>query len=116
MSKKRSLSALNESESVESEKNFDDARIKKIRKDFNDLRDRFLKPKIKVIRRNIYEIESKNNLLTQKIKGIEENLHELEKKLSRMKKYYDQDDIEFKGIRNVFNQSIDEDYYKPIKH
>ena len=116
MSKKRSLSALNESESVESEKNFDDARIKKIRKDFNDLRDRFLKPKIKVIRRNIYEIESKNNLLTQKIKGIEENLHELEKKLSRMKKYYDHDDIEFKGIRNVFNQSIDEDYYKPIKH
>ena len=55
MSKKRSLSALNESESVESEKNFDDARITKIKEDFNELRD-------------LYEIENKNNLLTQKIK------------------------------------------------
>ena len=37
MSKKRLLSALNKSETVnESEKNFDNARIKKIRKGFND--------------------------------------------------------------------------------
>ena len=34
MSKKGLLNALNESESVESEKNFDDVRIKKIKKDF----------------------------------------------------------------------------------
>ena len=35
-----------------------------------------------------------------------------------MKKYYDFDDIECKGIRdvrNLINLSIDEDYYKPIK-
>ena len=34
-----------------------------------------------------------------------------------MKKYYDYDDIEYRGIRNVrdlFDFSIDEDYYKPI--
>ena len=55
MSKERLLSVLNESESVESEKNFDDARITKIKEDFNELRD-------------LYEIENKNNLLTQKIK------------------------------------------------
>ena len=36
MSKERLLSALNESESVESAKNFDDAKIKKIGKDFNE--------------------------------------------------------------------------------
>ena len=37
----RLLSALNELESVkEFERNFDDARIEKIRKDFNKLRDR----------------------------------------------------------------------------
>ena len=29
------------------EKNFDDTRIKKIKKDFNELRDRFFRPKIK---------------------------------------------------------------------
>ena len=35
-----------------------------------------------------------------------------------LKKYYDYYDAEYKGIkdvRNLFNQSINEDYYKPIK-
>ena len=46
------LSALIESESVkESKKNFDDVRIKNIKKDFNELKDSFSKPKIKEIRR-----------------------------------------------------------------
>ena len=41
MSKERSVSVLNESESVESEKNFNDAEIKQIKKDFNELREIF---------------------------------------------------------------------------
>ena len=46
------LGALIESESVkESKINFDDVRIKNIKKDFNELRDSFSKPKIKEIRR-----------------------------------------------------------------
>ena len=40
-SKERLLSALSESELAESEPNFDNERFKKIRKDFNELRDRF---------------------------------------------------------------------------
>ena len=52
MSEESLLSVLNESETVkESEKNFDDARIEKIKKDFNKLRDRLPKPKIKEIRK-----------------------------------------------------------------
>ena len=39
MSKEKLLSALNESESVKSEKNTDDVRTKQIREDFNELRD-----------------------------------------------------------------------------
>ena len=39
MSKERLLSALNESELVESENNFDDERLKNIKKDFNGLGD-----------------------------------------------------------------------------
>ena len=58
MSKERLLSVLRESELVGNEKNFDDERLKKIREDFNKLRNRFLKPKIKQIRRNLYEIEN----------------------------------------------------------
>ena len=54
MSKERLLSALSESESVESstplsKNSFDDERLKNIRQDFNELRDRFSKPQIKEI-------------------------------------------------------------------
>ena len=59
MPKERLLSVLSESESAKSKKNLDNAKIKKIRKDFNKLRDRFLKPKIKEIRKSLYEIEKK---------------------------------------------------------
>ena len=62
ISKERLFSALNKAESVEIENNFGNARIRKIREDFNELKDRFLKPKIKEIRRNLYETESKKNL------------------------------------------------------
>ena len=59
----------------------------------------------------------KRTPLNQKIKEIERNLTELEENLSKTKKYYDYDDIEYRGIINVrdlFDLSIDEDYYKPI--
>ena len=52
------------------------------------------------------------------MKETEKNLFESEKNLFEPKKYYDYDDIEYKGIRevkNLFDLSIDEDYYKPIK-
>ena len=42
MSKERLLSVLSESESA---KSFNNAKIKKIKEDFNELRDKFLKPK-----------------------------------------------------------------------
>ena len=112
MSKERLINSLNESEPVkESEKNFDDARIKKIKKDLNELRDTLSKRKIKKTRKVLYRIENK------KIKEIEKNLPKLEKHLSKLKKYYDYDDVEYKGrdVKNLFNLSINEDYYEPIK-
>ena len=93
------------------------ARIEKIRKDFNGSRYKFSKLKIKEIRKNLYEIENEKNPSESKIKEIERNLTELEENLPKIKRYYDYDDIEYRGIRNVrdlFNLSIDEDYYKPI--
>ena len=48
---------------------------------------------------------------------IEKNLDELERNLSKIKKYYDYDDTEYRGIKDekdLFDLSIDEDYYKPI--
>ena len=54
LSKEKLVSTPTESESVESvtplsKKSFDDERLKKIRKDFNELRDRFSKSQIKEI-------------------------------------------------------------------
>ena len=123
MSKEKLLSAISKSESGQSGNDFVNARIKKIREDFNKLKDRFLKPKTKEIGRNLYEKENKKNLSKSKIKEIEQNLIELEESLFKLNKYYDYDDIEYKGIRDVanlfngvaFNQSTGADYYKPIK-
>ena len=54
MSKESLFSLLDESESLDHNKS------RKIKEDFNKLRDRFLKPKIKEIRKNLYEIEDKS--------------------------------------------------------
>ena len=94
------------------------AKIKKIREDFNELRDRFLKPKIREIGKNLYEIENKKKLSASKLKEIGKNIFELEESLSKLKQYYDYDDDEYKGIKdvgNLFSQSTDGDYYKPTK-
>ena len=115
MAKEKLLSAL---ESAVSRNNFKNARINKIREDFNKLRDIFLKPKIKEIRRNPYEIENKKDLSKSKIKEIEHNVIELEKNLLKLNTSHDYDDIEYKGIRDVENLFVecDEDYYyEPIK-
>ena len=72
---------------------------------------------MKKIKKTLYEIENKKNLVTQKIKEIEKSLFESAKNLSELKKYYYYNDIKQKGIRdvrNLFDLSIDEDYYKQI--
>ena len=63
MSKERLLSALSKSESVEcatplTKNSFNDERLKEIREDLNELRDRFSKPEIKEIRKNLYVIKT----------------------------------------------------------
>ena len=91
MSKERSSSVLDELESV---KSLNIVKVKNIKEVFDELGDRFLKPKIKEIRKNLSK---------SKIKEIEKNLLELEENLSEPKKYYDYDDAKYKGIRDVRN-------------
>ena len=73
MSKEASLSGLDELDNY-SENNSDNARTKKIR-------DRFLKPKIKEIRKNLHEIENTKNLSKSKIKEIDQNIIDLKESL-----------------------------------
>ena len=132
MSKEKTLSGLSKSGSVESanslsKNSFDDKRLKKIREDFNELRERFLKPQIREIRKILYYIKNPKNHSTelhstQKVKEIKESLFTLEERLSNFKKYCFQDDFKYRNIgdiRNLFNgvalNGIDENYYKPIR-
>ena len=51
------------------------------------------------------------------IEKIEKNLNELENFLSKTKEYYDYDDDEYRGIKDIeglFDLSNDKDYYKSI--
>ena len=53
----------------------------------------------------------KRTFLNQKLKGLKEILPNWKKI------YYDYDDTEYRGIRNIrdlFDLSMDEDYYEPI--
>ena len=65
------------------------------------------------IRRDFYEIENKKDLSASRIKEVKENLLKLEENLSKLKRYYDYDDYEYKGIRSIRNLPIDKDY-KPV--
>ena len=66
MSKESLFSVPDESESL------DHVKLIKIKEDFNKLRDRFLKPKIKEIRKILYEIKIKNLSESEK-EEIEKN-------------------------------------------
>ena len=92
--------------------------IKKIGEKFNESRYKSSKSKIQEIRRNINDMKNPKNFSASKTKEIEENILELEKNLFKPKKYYDHNNTECKGIRdvrNLFYPSIDKDYYKPIR-
>ena len=95
---------------------FSKSRIEKIRKKFSELRYKFSESKINEIRKSLQEKQNEKKLFPPKIEEIRKNLLELEENFFNPKKYYDYDDIEYKGIRDVkdlFDFSIDEDYYKP---
>ena len=68
MSKERLLSALNKSESVESGNKLDNARIKKIKRDFNKLRYEFSKSKIIEPRKNLSDIKKTKKIFLNQTK------------------------------------------------
>ena len=65
MSKERLLSALSKPRLIKN--NFDNERLKKTR-DLNKSRHKFCKPKIKEIKKNLYEIENKKKSFNTKNK------------------------------------------------
>ena len=83
------------------QKNFEmskflEARIREIEREFKKSKHKLPKLIRHEIRKNLYEIENKKNLF---LHGTKKKKNELENFLSQTKKYYDNDDDKYKGIR-----------------
>ena len=74
-------------------------RIEIIREKLKELRHKLSKTEFKKIKKHLYNIENKKELLESET--TKKYLDELDKKILKMDEYYDDDDFEFKGIENV---------------
>ena len=73
-------------------------RIETIREKLKELRHKISKSELKEIKKHLYNIENKKELL--ELETTKEYLDELDKKILKLDEYYD-DDFEFIGIENV---------------
>ena len=109
MSNDKLLDALKTSE------NKNKTRIEKIREEIKKLQHKFFRQELKKIKKNLYEIENKKGLSASK--ETKKYLNKLEEKIYKLIEYYDYDENEYRGIRDLrdlFDSSISEDYYRPI--
>ena len=92
----------------------------KNKRGIDDIREELKKTKYNVskseskdIKRNLYNIEKQRKI---SFKKTSKYLDELDGRITRLDKYHDYDDFEYKGIKdieNLFKISINKDYYKP---
>ena len=103
------------SRALKESKNKNKTRIDEIREEIKELGHRLSRKELKEIKKNLYEIENKKGCL--KSKKAKKYLDKLEERIYKLNKYYDYDDVKYRGIRDIkdlFDLSISEDYYKPI--
>ena len=114
----------------------DKKKLEEMRKDFNELRQKFSKKEMDKYRKAFHDIKNYRHLSVSEIKEARKNLKELKKSL-RIKKFHggidtvdyddldnyddaaadDDDDDEYRkigSIRRLF-KGFDRDYYKPIR-
>ena len=103
------------SRALKASENKDKTRIGEIREEIKELGHKLSRQELKEIKKNLYEIENKKGRLeSEKTKKY---LNKLEEIIYKLNKYYDYDDVKYRGIKdikNLFDLSISEDYYKPI--
>ena len=98
--------------------NFDNDRIKGIKKILNELRDSLTKEYRKKIKK-LYVVENKKNLSKLEKEEISEYLTKLERILNKKEKfcYHDRDDPDYNRIRDIevlLGEADEKDHYKPI--
>ena len=95
---------------LKASKNKNKTRIEKIRERIKKLQNKFSRQELKEIKKNLYEIENKKSL--SESKKTNRYLNKLEERIYNLNRYYDYDDAEYIGIKevsNLFDLSIDED-------
>ena len=96
-------------------KNENYVRIEKIREEIKKLPQKLSRQELKEIKKNLYEIENKKGRLESK--KTKKYLNKLEERIYKLNTYYDYDDAKYRGIndmKDLFDLSVSEDYYKPI--
>ena len=109
MSNDRLFNALTPSE------NKNKIRIDEIREEIKELGHKFSRQELKEIKKNLYEIENKKGRYESK--KTKKYFNKLEERIYKLNTYYDYDDAKYRGIKDIkdlFDLSISEDYYKPI--
>ena len=109
MSNDKLLRALKASE------NKNKTRIDEVREEIKKLDHKLSRQELKEVKKNLYEIENKKG--RSATKKIKKYLNKSEEKIYKLNTYYDYDDVEYRGIKDIndlFDLSISEDYYKPI--
>ena len=103
------------SRALKASENKNKTRIDEIREENKELGHKLSRKELKEIKKNLYEIENKTGRL--KSKKTKKYLDKLEERIYKLNKYYDYDDDKYRGIRDIkdlFDLSIGEDYYKLI--
>ena len=88
-------------------------RIDDIREELKNPKYNISKSESKDIKRNLYNIEKQRKISLRKTSKY---LDELDERITRLDKYHDYDDFEYKGIKDIehlFKISIEKYYYKP---
>ena len=85
-------------------------RIEIIREKLKELRHKLSKSELKEIKKHLYNIKNKKELLELDKRTTKEYLDELDKRILKLDEYYDDDDLEFRGIEKV------QDLFKILIH
>ena len=110
-------------------------KLKKLRKDFDELRHKFSKKEIDRYRKAFYVAKNKKYLFESELKKTNKNINELEKSLGFKKFHGDIDSVDYDDLDNydynydfadddeyrknwsirILFKEFDRDYYKPIR-
>ena len=87
------------SRALEASENKNKTRIDEIREEIKELGHKLSRQELKGIKKNLYEIENKKSRLESK--KNKRYLNKLEERIYKLNKYYDYDDVKYRGIRDI---------------